>query len=73
VVGVAVGEEDGFEAIEAGGESLGAEVGGGVNDDVLGIAGEEDGGTEALVVGIRGITDGAVATDRGNAHGRAGA
>jgi len=73
VVGVAVGEENGFETIEAGGEGLGAEVGGGVNDDVLGIAGEEDGGTEALVVGIGGITDGAVAANRGNAHGGAGA
>jgi len=73
VVGVAVGEENGFEAIEVGGEGLSAEVGGGVNDDILGIAGEEDGGAEALVVGIEGIANGAVAANRGNAHGRAGA
>jgi hypothetical protein len=73
VVSVAMGEEDGFETIEMRAEGLGAEVGGGVNDDVLGITGEKDRGTEALVVGVGGITDGAVAANRGNAHGGAGA
>ena len=73
VIGVAVGEEDGFKTIEAGSEGLGAEVGGGVNDYVLGIAGEKDGGTEALVVGIGGTADGTGAADRGDAHGGAGA
>jgi len=72
VIGVAVSEEDGFEAIEAGGEGLGAEVGSGVNDDVLGIAEEKDGGTEALVVRIGGVANGAVAADCWNAHRGAG-
>jgi hypothetical protein len=72
VIGVAVGEKDGCEAIQVRGEGLGAEVGCGVNDDVLGIAGEEDGGTQTLVVRIGGLTDGAVATDGRDSHGCAG-
>ncbi len=73
VIGVAVGEQNGGEAIQVGGEGLGAEIGGGVNDDVLAIAGEEDGGTQALVVRIGGLADGTMAADRGNSHGSAGA
>ena len=38
VVGVAVGEEDGVEAIEADAEGLLAKVGRGVDDDVLAVA-----------------------------------
>jgi hypothetical protein len=72
VIGVAVGEKNGSEAIEARGEGLGAEIGGGVNDDVLGVAGEEDGGTQALVMGIGGLADGTVAADGGDSHGGAG-
>ena len=63
VIGVAVGEKNGFEVIEAGGEGLGAKIGGGVNDDVLAVAGEEDGGAQALVVRIGGLADGTVAAD----------
>src|SRR5208282_1078570 len=63
VIGVAVGEKNGSEAIEARGEGLGAKIGGGVNDDVLGIAGEEDGGAQALVVRVGGLADGTMAAD----------
>ena len=35
VVGVAVGVEDGVEAVDAGGNGLGVEVGAGVDDDVV--------------------------------------
>jgi len=72
VIGVAVGEKNGFEAIEARGKSLGAEVGGGVNDDVLAVAGEEDGGTQALVVRVGGLANGTVAADSGDSHGGTG-
>jgi hypothetical protein len=72
VIGVAVSEKNGSEAIEARGEGLGAKIGGGVNDDVLGIAGEEDGGAQALVVRIGGLADGTMAADRGDSHGGAG-
>jgi len=72
VIGVAVGEKNGSEAIEARGEGLGAKIGGGVNDDVLGIAGEEDGRAQALVVRVGGLADGTMAADRGNSHGGAG-
>ena len=72
VVGVAVGEKNGFETIEMGGESLGAEIGSGVNDDVLAIAREKDGRSETLVVRIGGLADSAVAADGGNSHGSAG-
>jgi len=73
VIGVAVGEQNGFQAIKARGEGLGTEVGGGVNDDVLAIAGEKDGGTQALVVRIGGLANGTVAADGGDSHGSAGA
>jgi len=39
VIGVAVGEKNGCEAIEAGGEGLGAKIGGGVNDERSGHCG----------------------------------
>jgi len=73
VIGVAVSEKNGFEAVEVRGEGLGAEIGGGVNDDVLAVAGEEDGGAQALVVRVGGLADGAVAADGGDSHGGAGA
>jgi len=73
VISVAVGEKNGFETIEARGEGLGAEIGGGVNDDVLAVAGEEDGGAQALVVRICGLADGTVAADGGDSHGGSGA
>jgi len=73
VIGVGVGEKNGFEAFQTRGEGLGAEIGGGVNDDVLAIAGEEDGGTQALVVRIGGLANGTMAADGGDSHGSAGA
>jgi hypothetical protein len=72
VIGVAVGEKNGGEVIEARGESLGAEIRGGVNDDVLAVAGEKNRGPQALVVGVGGLADGTVAADRGDSHGSAG-
>ena len=50
VVGVAVGVEDGVEAVDAGGNGLGVEVGAGVDDDVVALPGDEDGGAGAAVV-----------------------
>jgi hypothetical protein len=73
VIGVAMGEQNGFKALDACGEGLRAKIGSGINDDVLPIAREEDGGTQALVVRVGGVADGAVAADRGNSHGSAGA
>ena len=43
VISVGVREEDGIEALEAGAKGLLAEVGRGVNDDVLAIAREKQG------------------------------
>jgi len=73
VIGVGVGEKNGFETFQVRGEGLSAEIGGGVNDDVLAIAGEEDGGAEALVVRIGGLANGTMAADGGDSHGSAGA
>ena len=73
VVGVVVGEEDGVEAIEADAEGLLAKVGRGVDDDVLAVARKEEGGAEAVIVRILRGADTAVAGERGDAHGSAGA
>jgi hypothetical protein len=73
VVGVAMGEEDGVEAFEAGAEGLLAKIGSGVDDDVLVIAGEQQGRAETVVVGVGGGADGAVTGERGNAHRGTGA
>jgi len=73
VVGVAVGEEDGVEAIEADAEGLLAEIRSGVDDDVLAVAREKQGRAQAIIVGIGGGADAALARERGNAHGGTGA
>jgi hypothetical protein len=73
VVSVAVSEEDCVEAIDTGAEALLAKIGSGVDDDVLAIAREEQGRAETLVMRVQRAADAAVASERGNAHGRAGA
>ena len=54
VVGVAVGVEDGVEAADVFADSLGVEVGAGVDEDVVAGVGDEDGGTGAAVARIAG-------------------
>jgi hypothetical protein len=73
VIGVAVGEEDRIEAIDAGAQALLAKIRGGVNDDVLAVAREEQGRAQPVVMRVLRAADAAVASERGNAHGRAGA
>jgi hypothetical protein len=72
VIGVGVCEDDGIDQVDAVGDALEAEFGGGVDEDA-GIAVGNDGrGARALVVGIGAGADGAVATDHGDAGGGAG-
>jgi hypothetical protein len=61
VVGVAVGEEDGVEAVEVDAESLLAEIGGGIDYYVLSVAGKQERRAQAIVVGIFRGADAAVA------------
>jgi len=73
VVGVAVGVEDGVESVDASADSLGVEVGAGIDDDVVVFVGDEDGGASTAVVrvaggGDGGGADGAVAAERWDAH-----
>ena len=73
VVSVRVGEDQSVEALEAGAKSLRAEVGSGVHDDVAAGMCDEKGGTSAVVARVGGAADAALAAERGNAHGGAGA
>lgn len=73
VIGVAVGDENGVEAFYAGAEGLLAKIGSCVDDDILAVAREEQGRAEAVVMRVLRAADRAVACERGNAHGRAGA
>ena len=73
VVGVAVGEQDGIEAVEADAEGLLAEVRRGVDHDVLSVAREQQGRAQAIVVRIFRGANGALASQGGHAHGGAGA
>ena len=74
VVGVAVGVEDGVEAADVLADGLCVEVGAGVDDDVVVVPGDQDGGAGSAVAGVSirghcGGADGAVAAQRGDAHG----
>ncbi len=78
VVGVAVGVEDGVDVAEVLADGLGVEVGAGVDEDDVVVVGETDGGTGAAVTRVSGGRDGggadrAVAAERRDAHGGAGA
>jgi len=73
VIGVAVGEEDGVEAIETDAQGLLAKVGRGVDDYVLLVSRKEQRRTETIIAGIFGGADTAVAAERRHAHGSAGA
>ena len=73
VVSVAVGEEHSIEAVEVGAQGLLPKVGSGVNDGEFAGAREEQGRAEALVVRIWRTAHAAVAAERRDAHGGAGA
>ena len=73
VVGMAVGEQDGVEAVEPGAQGLLAEVGSGVDDDVLIVAREKQGRAQTIVAGVFGTADAAVTAESGHAHGGPGA
>ncbi len=73
VIGVAVGEEDGVEAIETDAQGLLAKVGRGVDDYVLLVSRKEQRRTETIIAGIFGGADTAMAAERRHAHGSAGA
>ena len=78
VVGVVVGVEDGVDTAEALAEGLRVEVGAGVDEDGVVVVLDTDGRAGAPVAWVAagidgGATDGAGATERGDAHGGAGA
>jgi hypothetical protein len=52
MVGVAMSVEDGVDAAELLADGLGVEVGAGVDEDVVGVVGEEDGRAGAAIVGF---------------------
>ncbi len=72
VVGMTVRVDDGVEAVDAGAQNLGAEVGRGVDDDITVARGDQDGRAKAGVAGISRVADGAGTADGGNAGTRAG-
>jgi hypothetical protein len=63
MVGVAMREDHGVQAIDVCAEGLRAKVGAGVDDDVLAGAGEEERRAEALVAWIERFADGAAAAE----------
>src|ERR1039458_1995449 len=73
-----VGRGGGGQAVDSRSNGLGMEVGAGVDDDVVALPGDEDGGAGAAVARRRrgqagawrdgGGADGAVAAERGDAH-----
>jgi len=78
VVSVAVGVEDGVDVAEVLADGLSVEIGASVDEDDVVVVGEADGGPGATVARVSagrdgGGADGAVATERGDAHGGSGA
>src|SRR6266699_2505996 len=73
MVGMAVGEQDGVEALEPGAHSLLAKVGGGVDDHIVTVPRQQKGGAEPLVVQIGRAANTTGAAKRRHAHGSAGA
>ena len=70
---MAVGEDGGIEAGDAGAEGLGTEIGGGVDDDTEVFTFEPSRGAEAPIPGVGRGADAAVAGEHGDALGSAGA
>ena len=68
VVGVRVGEDHGVQAVDAGAQSLRAEIGRGVDQHVAALVAHQDGGPQPVVARIGGSADGAMAADGGHAH-----
>ena len=66
VVGVGVGVEDGVDAGDAGAQGLGAEIGRGVDEDILAGVLHQHGGAEAVIARIGGGAGGAAAADGGD-------
>ena len=58
---------------DVGAQGLLAKIGSRVNDDILAVARKEQGRAQAVVVRVWRGADGTVASERWNAHGRAGA
>ena len=73
MVGVGVRIKDGVEVGDTRAKALGAEVRGGVDDDVFAREIQPDGGAHAVIARVVGGADIAVATNRRNADAGAGA
>src|SRR5580704_5127534 len=71
VISVAMGEQDCVEACNVGAQGLLAKIGSCVDDDILAVARKEQGRAQAVVVRVWRSANGTVASERGNAHGRA--
>jgi hypothetical protein len=72
VIGVAVRVKNGVEPIQLFAHGLKAEVRRGVDDDIVTVECEKDGWPGALVARVGGFADSTMASERGDAHGRAG-
>jgi len=73
MVGVGVSIEDGVHASEFFTDSLGAEIGRGIDEDHMTGILNRNRGPRTIVMPIRRSADLATATQRGNAHGGAAA
>ena len=71
MVGVSVRKNDGIEAFESLTQGLKAEVGRGIDDHVMILAGDQNRRPGTIVVGVLGTADAAMAAEAGNAHGGA--
>jgi hypothetical protein len=68
MVGVGVGEEHGMDVLDVGTQGLGAEIGGGIDQDVTAAVAKEHGGPQAIVARVGRRTDGAMAADGRHPH-----
>src|SRR5207248_2342492 len=68
MVGVAVSQQNGVQAVQASTHSLLAKIGSGVNDDVLALPRQKNGGAEALVMRVGGTADAAGTAECRHAH-----
>ena len=70
---MAVRQQDGIEAIQTYAHRLLTKVGSCVDNHVLAIAGQQNGGAKTFVARVGGTADAARAAERGDAHRCAGA
>lgn len=73
MVGVAVSVEDGVDVANVFANRLDVKIGSSVDEDDAVVVVEENGGTRAAIVRVRRSADCAVAAERRDAHGGAGA